>query len=259
MLDVFPKGFVIRSVTLTASSLVLIALTVGCSGSTPDVATTATSTRPAPVPEPFYGKSNAKVVAQVKAEVKAASSVHVAVWIKPKGKNKRLRANLKMTRAGRCVGTVVIAGSTVSFRRPGRTLYLKADRNFWSGFPDTADVMANRWIKIPKGWSKETDTYIAMTRPVYWIQELMAMGPVEVEDLTRETGILRGGTQTTALSDWAQDLPGATAYYVSSVGPAYPYEFKFGPPDWEWREFRGWNSTAVNVVAPERALDLNSL
>jgi hypothetical protein len=242
---------------------VLLAFTAGCSGSSPDQATAATSTRPAAVPEPFYGMSNVKVLAKVADEAKGASSVHVVAWARDGKKKKTLAANLKMTQAGLATGILMNDGTKVAIRRVGKVIYLKGDRKYWSwlGYTST-NSMANRWIKVTKKskvfQSELIDSYFFMTRPARWLEEFADVKTEGVEDLIRQTGVLRRGTQTTTLADAPLVTPSTNVLYISSTGPSYPLELSSGYPKREQVLFRGWNTTVVKVVAPEGAPDLET-
>jgi hypothetical protein len=244
---------------------VVLALLVGCSGSTPDKPATdaAASPRPTSTPEPFSGMSNTKVLAEVKAAVSATTSVQVTGWHiddknQPRDANlKKTRdTNLKMTRGGKCFGTVSVDGSTLRLRRLGPVLYLKAGRDYWNylGNP-LAARLANRWLKVRKGFSKEFDLYFAMTRPEYWLKEWM--DPQGAEELRRENGIVLDGVQTTALGEGigSLQLSSAGGLFIASTGPALPREVRFGEPYEDVFTFRNWNTTVVNVVAPRNALE----
>ena len=240
----------------------LVALLVGCSGSTPEsipagAAGPSVGSRPSSTPEPFYGMSNSDVLLHIRADVAAATSVHIASW-EIDGAKKTRDANLKMNRSGRCFGTVVTKGSTVTLRRLGPVLYLKAGRDYWAYLGESrASRLTNRWIRVRRGFSKEVDQYFAMTRPEFWLKEWT--DPTGVEDLFRETGILLDGVQTTALLEGDVSLASTGGLFFASTGPSLPREVRFGAPNQDLFKFRGWNTTAVNVVAPKHAFDPETL
>jgi hypothetical protein len=251
------RGAVIRQVLVAAGSSVVLALLAGCSGATPDGTSERAGTRstsgPAPTREAFYGMSNTKVLAKVRTDVAAATNVHVTGW-HVNGTKRTRYVNLRMNRAGRCFGTVVTDEATVRLRRRGPVLYLKAGRAHWQGYGEAiATRLAGRWIKTRKGFSKEFDLYFAMTRPEYWLKEWT--GPDGAEDLTRETGILLDGVQTTALSEGAATVDVTGALFIASSGPALPQQVRFAAPDQDLITFRTWNTTAVPVHAPTDPLD----
>ena len=248
-----------RRATSAASVIVVLILASGCSG--PDADTAATA--PAPVtqqtsgPEPFEGMSNAEVLTPILTAVKRASSVHIITWTYD-GTKKAPESDLRVNRSGKGYGTVVIDGSTVSFRRLGQVLYMKADRRFWSDF-DQASRMANRWIKVRKGLMKETDAYLDMLRPADWAEPLAAADPEDIGLMQRHNGMRIDGVEATALLDGPQGVVTTGGLFFPSSGPSYPLEYRVGVPYRTVMRFQGWNTTTVHVVAPPDPLDLTTL
>jgi hypothetical protein len=189
--------------------------------------------------------------------VKRASSVHIVTWTYD-GNKKVPESDLKVTRSGKGSGTVVIEGSTVSFRRLGRVLYMKSDRRYWKAY-DQADSMANRWIKVRKGWAKWSDELFDLLRPSDWAEPLADSDSEYIKSLGRHNEIPTGSVQTTSLLDGPQGVTTTGGIFFPTNGPLYPLEYRVGTPYRTVMRFRGWNTTKVHVTVPPGALDLATL
>ena len=248
--------------TMVAPLLACLLFTAGCSGSdavtskgsTPDASATGSASE---TKSPLAGLSAEKVWKQAKANVAQATSVHVIGRMKD-GKDK-IALNLKLTESGKAFGSIVVNGEKMTIRRLGKTLYFKADRQFWTTSADaaTADALANKWIMVKKGSSSDIKEFFQLTDLDFILGETMTLTAASAKKLKLAPGIDIGEVSTVGLIDkGAKASKGEfETLYISDTDTALPMNFSMPTDDTQYMRFREWNET-FKVAAPKGAIDL---
>ena len=260
---------------MAVTVLVALAVSTACSGGRDAGATAppaANPARPAATASRLETLSSTDLMAEVKANLYKAKSVHVA-WRQPaEGKGDTdFSFNFKVTATGKAVGVFRDGTDRVSIRRLGKVLYFKANRSYWNedGSEGPGEALAGRWIKQLQGRKGGTDAYFEMTDMDeiievaldYSSEESLAFSfaSKEGEPLTLVPGIDVGGQSTIGLADTkpGEETKESGTLYVSSADPTLPVHLKLGLDDTEYMKFRSWNEP-VRVVAPKGAISLDS-
>jgi hypothetical protein len=249
------------TVTKAAALLICLALTAGCSGSTPDdrsrpPADTEKGVAADGSSASLTGMSALELWAESKANADVAKSVHVAARYRD-GRT-RIATNLKMTDTGKVFGTVTFDGDKVRLRRLGRTLYLRAGKQFWTrnGGAAAASVRADRWVRVKQGSSTALERFFTLTDMDLVVSELMSLSAAEQAALKLVPGIDIGTRRTIGLADeLTTDDSEPQKLYVSATAPAMPLNFVVGSGATRYMKFRSWNK-GFDVVAPRGAINL---
>jgi hypothetical protein len=249
------------TVTKAATLLVCLALTAGCSGSTPDdgarpPAGAKAGADQAGNPASLTTMSALELWAESKANADVAKSVHVAARYRD-GRT-RVATNLKMTDTGKVFGTVSFDGDKVRLRRLGRTLYLRAGKQYWTrnGGAAAASVRADRWVKVKRGSSRAVEQFFTLTDMDLVVSDLMSLSVAEQAALKLAPGIAIGSRRTIGLADeLTTDDSEFQKLYVSAAAPVLPLNFVVGSGATRSMKFRSWNKD-FDVVAPRGAIDL---
>jgi hypothetical protein len=251
--------------TMAIALLVAVTLVGGCSGADPLTASgqptdgaAVTSAAPDPVETstPLDGLSAQEVWKKATGDAAEAESVHVIA--KLLDGSERVAINLKLDSTGHATGTVGLNGDKIAVRRLGKILYFKADRTFWITNADlaTANVLANKWIMVKKGFSKDMEQFFELTDLDFIVRDALTLTADEKKALTLKPGIDIAGQPTVGLTD-----EGSTkntqkqTLYISATDPALPMTFTLGNGKSQSMKFRGWNK-GFTVVAPYGAIDL---
>jgi hypothetical protein len=193
------------------------------------------------------GKTVAQIVADTRAAVLSATSVHVAGSGLSSGSPLALDLRLVAGKGGK--GRVTANGITFDMVRIGPTAYFKAGPKFWQGFGGSAAsaLLANRWLKAPATTGK-----LATFTPLTDIRKLFTT----LLD-TRGTLVKLGestidGVQVVGIRDKTR---GGTLY-VAATGTPYPVALRKSGNG--AITFDGWNEP-VALKAPANAVDLSGL
>ena len=251
--------------TTAATLLACLTLTAGCSKSGPEVIatgpaqTSAAATSAAPEPSATEatavdGLSAVEVWKKTKTDADAAKSVHVAARLLD-GKE-LIAINLKLSEAGKAFGTLAFNGDKITVRRLGKTLYFKADRGFWTTNADaaTAKALANKWIMVKKGFSKDMEQFFQLTDMDYVVSDMMSLSAAEQQTLKLVPGIDIGRQKTIGLAETDAGQAQLQTLYLSADDPALPLNLTFADSD-QFMKFRSWGQD-FTVLAPRGAIDL---
>jgi hypothetical protein len=244
-----------------ATAALLIACVIATTGCSHDksgvrAANTGTAVEPIGNQSPLTGLSALQVWEKTKADADAAGSVHIAAHLLD-GEQK-MTMNLKMTDAGKVFGFIQVRGQKVMVRRLGRTLYLKAQRGFWTTTGDAglAPELAGRWIKVRQGFAPDLEEFFQLTDMDFVVADLMSLSAAEQTALKLVPGIDVGRNKTVGLA--GESLSAEAQFqtlYVSATEPCLPLDFSIGSDQTQYMRFRGWDED-FTVVRPKGALDL---
>ena len=253
--------------TTAAALLACLTFLAGCSGSNskaPEATGSADPSAPAPSTgsaEPgdtsaLAGLSAQEVWQKSVADAAAAKTVHVAAKLLA-GKEK-IGLDLKLSDVGKAFGTLTFDGNKITIRRLGNTMYLKADKGFWTTNADaaTAKVLADKWIMAKKGFSAGLEQFFQLTDIDFVLDDALKLTTAEQKALKLAPGVDIGSAKTVLLSDGTGGDPAqAQLLYVAAADPALPLNFDLGSDNSQFMRFRDWNEKFI-VLPPKGAIDL---
>jgi hypothetical protein len=193
------------------------------------------------------GKTVAQIVADTRATVLAATSVHVSGSGLSSGSPLALDLRLVAGKGGK--GRITANGITFDMVRVGPTAYFKAGPKFWQGFGGgtAAALLANRWLKAPATTGK-----LATFTPLTDIRKLFT-ALLDVHGNLEKTGESTiDGVPVIGIRDRTR---GGTLY-VATTGAPYPVALRKAGQG--GIRFDSWNEP-VPLKAPAKAVDLSGL
>lgn len=150
MLDINHQTALGRRAAKDSSWVILVAvawMTVISCGTTSSSPSAAASAKPSV--NPFAGLTADQIVSKAAADLKAASSVHVAGWVEDSGQTVAIDLTLG-TKA--CTGTLGVQGhGSVLLVQIGQTVWIKPDKQFWKSAgvsdPTTLQLLAGKYLQ----------------------------------------------------------------------------------------------------------------
>jgi len=193
------------------------------------------------------GKTADQIIADTRAAVLAASSVHVSGSGLSSGSPLALDLRLVAGKGGK--GRITANGVTFDMVRVGPTAYFKAGSKFWSGFGGgaAAALLENRWLKASASTGK-----LATFTPLTDIGKLFKALLDSHGQLEKIGESTVAGVPVVGVRDKSQ---GGTLY-VATTGA--PYQVAIRKAGKGGISFDGWNAP-VALKAPANAVDLSGL
>jgi hypothetical protein len=226
-------------VALACSLAVLAVLLVGCGG------------KKAPSSNGEAGKSPKQIVADVKAAVAGASSVHVVGAGTSDGTKLALDLHFKTGAGGGGSGHVSINGLGFEIIRVDGKSYFKGDANFLSHFAgkQAAQLMAGKWFYVANSVSgfaslSSLTNLISLTNAILGTTGPFSKGATATID----------GQPAIAIVDSGK----GGSLYVATTGPAYPVEITPGSSDSGTIKFEDWDAP-VTLTPPKNPVDYAKL
>jgi hypothetical protein len=192
-------------------------------------------------------KSPTQILADMKAAVLGASSVHVAGGGLSEGAPLRVDLRLVAGKGGK--GRVTANGITFDMVRIDGTAYFKAGAAFWRQFGGgaAAQLLQNRWLK-----ASATTGRLATFTPLTDIAALFNQIVASHGALEKVGESKVGDVPVVGIRDKAE---GGTLY-IATTGEPYPIALRKAGSG--GISFDGWNE-AVTLEAPAGAIDMEKL
>lgn len=158
-----------------------------------------------------------EIFARTKAAFKAADTVR----LKGSGASgtTKFAIDMRYSTAGNAVGTVSNAGQTIELRRIGQTVYVKADKAFWtkSAGAAVAELLGGKYLKAPLSDSRVAQLG-AFTDKNSFADEVLSPS----ENVTKGDTKSIGGIPAIGLVD--KSSSGSATLYVSTSGEPVPLQ-----------------------------------
>jgi hypothetical protein len=127
--------------------------------------------------------------------------------------------DMRYATAGDAIGTVTNSGQTIELRRVGQTVYVKADKAFWtkSAGPAVAELLGGKYLKAPL-----SDPRVAQ------LGSFTDKNSFADQVLSPATGVTKGGTKTIrgvpAIGLVDKSGTGSATLYVATSGEPVPLQ-----------------------------------
>jgi hypothetical protein len=181
----------------------------------------------------------------------AAAKAQKSVYVKGSGTSgaDSVAVDLKLRNGGGAVGSITTGGATIQLISTGTTVYIKADKAFWTSFGNdaAAQVIGDRWVKAPA-----TDASF---------KDLASMGDftAAIESFLSPSGTLTKGSEKTIDGTAAVGVQSSNGtLWVATTGDPLPIKIESSGSG--GLTFADWGAV-VDVTAPADAdtLDLAKL
>ncbi len=225
---------------LTATMMVGAVVAAGCGSSS----ATTTNTEAA--------KSASQILSDAQAAAQSASSVHESISGIP---GEFSGADLTLVAGKGGTGTMTIRQSPVKLVVIGDSFYMQAGAPFWrtvSPSPAAAQLLANRWIKVPT-----TGSQAASFAPVASFTDMHQF----LGSALQPTGgtVTKAGTATMNGTSAVVLKSANGSLFVSLHGTPYPLSIQQDPAKGHGvLTFTNWNAPVV-LAAPAGSIDFSSI
>jgi hypothetical protein len=192
--------------------------------------------------------SPSEALAQVKAAVNSATSVHI-VGAGTSG-GQPLALNLKLVKGKGGAGHITVNGLSFDIVRIGDTAYFKGSSRFWSKFGGSAaaQLFKGKWLMAPAN-KGELASFTPLTNLTALTNQVLAShGALKMGDTTEING-----QPAVAIVDKSN---GGTLY-VATTGPAFPLKLTPGKGQGSIN-FSDWNQP-VQLTKPAKPIDYSKL
>ena len=166
------------------------------------------------------GRTPDQVFSDVAAAVRSVSTYHLVIDSTQNGSP--LRLDMHIAGKGNVSGSMSLQGFMVDVVINSGAAYLHGSKDFWTRFGNaaTANLVGDRWVRVPTSAATSLTTPIGMFTDTQKIANCLIQGPHGT--LTSSTSSV-GGQAVTELRD-PGDAPGSTpgTFDVAASGPPYP-------------------------------------
>jgi hypothetical protein len=238
-----------RVASAVAAGLVVGVALSGCGASSSGGGSGATSA-PSASTNGISSLSVTEILDKASAAAKAQKSVHIS----GKGTNSGQAFGIDMTvrNGGGGTGSISIDTDTLKLVSTGSTLYIKADKAYWTKYANTtaAAVIGDRWVKV------------AASDASYKDLGSLADFSASIDSYLKPTGTPTKGGEKTIAGQPAQalvDSDGGTLW-IATTGDPLPLLIESTGTSGGAITFSDWNKT-VDIAAPadKDTLDLSKL
>jgi hypothetical protein len=219
--------------------LVVVALLVGCGSSSKSAKPNGEVSKPAE-----------RVVADAKAAVASASSVHVSGNIVSSGTP--ITLDVSMATGKGAIGSMTSSGLKFDVVRVGDTAYIKGSDDFYKQYAGAAvaQLLHGKWLKAPI-----TSGRFASLAPLTNINVLFGEVASNHGKLANDGAKTYKGQDTVEIRDTSDN----SKLYVAATGNPYPVAIVGGKKGQSGAiTFGDWNKS-VSLSAPKGAIDISSL
>jgi hypothetical protein len=214
--------------------------------------TGSASASPSAADSGVAGLSAAEIFARTKTAFKQADSVRLAG--SGSSGTQKFAIDMHYASGGNAIGTVTNAGQTIELRRIGQTIYVKADKAFWTktAGAGVGELLGGKYLKAPL-----TDSRVAS------LGAFTDKNSFADEVLSPTADISKGGTKTIrgipAIGVVDKSSTGSATLYVATTGQPVPLELApaAGGDDEGSFDFLDYGKS-VAVATPPAALTIDS-